>query len=97
MGLFSDMTIPHSSNHDTTRSIQVNGAKCTDSKKLAGDRLVSKLFFALMLISELAGVSVFWLAVKTIPGLFECVGYLFGISVAYFAFDALFRHRQGQM
>jgi len=50
-----------------------------------------------MLISELAGVSVFWLAVKTIPGLFECVGYLFGISVAYFALDALFQRRRGQM
>jgi hypothetical protein len=43
-----------------------------------------------MLISELALVSFFWLGVQTIPGLFEFVGYLFGILLAYFAFDVIF-------
>jgi len=44
-----------------------------------------------MFISELAMLSVFWLQIQTIPGLFECVGYLFGILSAYFAIEAFFQ------
>jgi hypothetical protein len=66
------------------------------SKRLAGERLVSLLFWAPMLISELAVVGVFWFGVQTIPGLFELLGYLFGILLAYYALDVFFQRRRGQ-
>ena len=49
-----------------------------------------------MLISELAVVGVFWFGMQTIPGLFEFVGYLFGILLAYYALDVFFQRRRGQ-
>ena len=49
-----------------------------------------------MLISEIAVVGVFWFGVQTIPGLFELVGYLFGILLAYYALDVFFQRRRGQ-
>ena len=66
------------------------------SKRLAGEGLVSLLFWAPMLISELAVIGVFWFGVQTIPGLFEFVGYLFGILLAYYALDVFFNRRRGQ-
>ena len=49
-----------------------------------------------MLISELAVVGVFWFGVQTIPGLFEFLGYLFGILLAYYALDVFFQRRKGE-
>ena len=50
-----------------------------------------------MLIAELAVVGVFWFwLVNDSPGLFEFLGHLFGILLAYYALDGFFQRRRGQ-
>ena len=48
-----------------------------------------------MVVSGLVFISVFWHLLRSVPGLFESLGYLFGILLGSFTLDACF-HDDGE-
>jgi hypothetical protein len=48
-----------------------------------------------MIFSGLVLLSVFWHLLRSVPGLFESLGYLFGILLGSFTLDAR-RHHDGE-
>ena len=60
-----------------------------------GDLRLDLLSSAVMLISILVTLSVFWYVVQTLPGLFESLGYTLGILLASFILDANFERDPG--
>jgi len=49
------------------------------------------------MISSLFAIGIFWYAVQNIPGLLETVGYVYGILVASFSFEAIYSYIESDL
>jgi hypothetical protein len=87
----SEVSCERQFSHSVGIAFQQRRLPPNSSANLSGARLLDLLPCAPMFFSGLVLLSLFWHLLRSVPGLFESLGYLFGILLGSFTLDACFR------